>query len=119
MPKRPDHLSTASLVRHLLSERPCYPYLTFQIIRMKLKEASKERRENDEKKKDYRIPTYLSIRNMFYCLRKLGLVSIHHRESTDGPRFPRTYYSLVTGMVEDPAWINPLTSYYHPRSELR
>jgi hypothetical protein len=52
--------------------------------------------------------TYQSFRvNYIYVLKKLGLIRPVRRERIHPKWFPRTYYSIVPGMEEDPRWVHP------------
>jgi hypothetical protein len=52
--------------------------------------------------------SYPSFRaNYIYVLKKLGLIRPVKRERVHPKMFPRTYYSIVPGREDDPAWRHP------------
>jgi len=64
----------------------------------------------------YTPPSYKSVQNMIYTLRKLGLVVLDKevKDPANPHRFPRRYYRLVPGKEGDMAWRNPIDAHYYP-----
>jgi len=72
--------------------------------------------EGTELRPGYIPPSYKSIQNMIYTLRKLGLVELDKeaKDPANPHRFPKRYYRVVPGTEGDPAWRNPIDAYYYP-----
>lgn len=67
--------------------------------------------------KDYKTGEYQNFRTYFYVLRKLGLVEETRKEAPPQKAnkpwlHDRTYYRVVKGREEDPAWQNPFKAAY-------
>jgi len=65
----------------------------------------------------YVPPSYKSIRKLFYCLRRLGLIELVRQEPVEGKPwlFPRNIYRVTPGMEFAPGWRDPETALYHPK----
>lgn len=64
----------------------------------------------------YTPPSYKSVQNFIYVLRKLDLITLA-KEVPDPAhpyRFPRRYYRLVAGKENDQAWRNPQDAWFRP-----
>ena len=51
----------------------------------------------------------------FWVLKKLGLVMVVAKERGSRPGFLRSMYTIVPGMEDHPAWVNPMATYYKER----
>lgn len=60
----------------------------------------------------YHAPTYKSVRNYFFVLRRLGLI-VPTRKVVE--QFEKHFYKVAPGKEKDPAWRNPYDALYHPK----
>ena len=105
MPKGWGAPGTATMIRDFLRiSREEYPENMYRRIKESLEHQG------------YSSPTYKSIQNLFYVLRRLELIPFRRDEAI--PHRPhlkmRRYYDLVPGREDDPAWRNPFHALWYP-----
>lgn len=126
MPKGWGSPGTATIVREVMraNGRPMYVSeiyravknrITGQVIGGILLPGINQQREM-EGKKPLKPPSYKSIRNLIYELKRLGLIHFsHEEENPSNPKaFKRRYYTLDSNRVNHPYWRNPRDALYHP-----
>lgn len=57
----------------------------------------------------------LDAYRLFWIMKKLGLVMVVAKERGEKPGFLRSIYTIVPGMEDHPAWVNPPRAYYKER----
>lgn len=128
MPRGWGSPGTATMIRSVMqaSGRPMYvaeihravkTRITGQVISGILLPGINQSREQ-QGKKPLTPPSYKSIRNMIYDLKRLGLIKFSHDEANPSrpTAFKRRYYILDPARVNHPYWRNPRDALYDPEA---
>lgn len=104
MPRGPLAPGTGEWIRsHLLKVREDYVYSVWKQYREHVKGR-------------YKAPTYENFRRYVNLLKKLGLIiPIRVVVMDNRPNWSRTYYKVVAGKENNPAWRNPYKYRGKPR----
>jgi len=97
---------TSEMIRdHLLTVGRDSIYGTWQRIKQQLEAMPKR----------YVPPTYGSLRVMFYCLRRLGLIRrVATRAASRKGYYRKSLYSVVPGKEDALEWVDPQSALYRP-----